>query len=267
MVVVVAACGGAATVPPAPVARTQDGIVVLDRAPPDALELHVRAIRWACTVTYPDDIVAPELKVPVGRAIKLIVATPESPENVQGLEVSLVGTAVKKPIVKDAPVEIVFRIVKPGTYQWKCPTLVPPPPRELLDADTAVSADAIAQQNPLKPLTAMVPADYAAMLAAAADPSDPVTFGSKLYLKKGCAACHTIDGTPRVGPSWKGIWGTEAKLSDGTTRTVDADYVNESILHPQAFARPGYPPAMPSFEGQLRDRELAAIIAFIASLK
>jgi cytochrome c oxidase subunit 2 len=57
------------------------------------------------------------------------------------------------------------------------------------------------------------------------------------------------------------------KLADGSTRTVDADYVKTSILHPTAFARPGFPPSMPSFEGQLRDREIDALVAFIASLK
>ena len=36
---------------------------------------------------------------------------------------------------------------------------------------------------------------------------------------------------------------------------------------PQAKSRPGFPPSMPSFEGQLKDREIEGLIAFIKSLK
>lgn len=268
-IVVLAACGGPAAKPPAPLTNTQDGIVVLATAPADALVLEVRAIRWACEVTHANGVITTDLRVPAGRPIKLIVATPEWPEQARGLEVSLVGTSVKKPIVKDAPVEIAFLIDKPGTYQWRCPTLVPPPLSPSLGPEIAESPDAVAQRDPIKPLTALSAADYDAMLVANGPEGagNPVTVGAKLYLNKGCVTCHTTDGSPRVGPSWKGIWGTSVKLDDGSTRTVDATYVRESVLHPQSFARPGYPPVMPSFEGQLRDRELAALVAYIESLR
>jgi cytochrome c oxidase subunit II len=39
------------------------------------------------------------------------------------------------------------------------------------------------------------------------------------------------------------------------------------VLAPQAKSRPGFPPSMPSFEGQLKDREIAGIIAYIKSLQ
>ena len=48
---------------------------------------------------------------------------------------------------------------------------------------------------------------------------------------------------------------------------MDENYIRESILSPQAKARPGYPPSMPSFEGQLKEKEIAGLIAYIKSLK
>jgi cytochrome c oxidase subunit II len=272
--VIVAACGGAPAKPlepakpPEPVANAQDEIVVLASAPPDAIVLEVRAIRWACAVTHARGVVTPDLTVPAGRPIKLIVTTPEWPAQAKGLAVSLVGTNVDKPIVKDAPVEIAFRLDKPGTYHWKCPTLVPPKPAYPIDPALA-GPEYLAQLDPVKPLVTVTDAEYRAMLDAndLEVPANRLALGAKLYQRKGCVSCHTIDGSPRVGPSWQGIWGSEAKLSDGSTRTVDADYVKESVLHPQAFARPGYPPVMPSFEGQIRDQELAALIAYIESLR
>ena len=48
---------------------------------------------------------------------------------------------------------------------------------------------------------------------------------------------------------------------------MDEDYIRESLLSPQAKARPGFPPSMPSFEGQLKEKEIHGIIAYIKSLQ
>ena len=97
---------------------------------------------------------------------------------------------------------------------------------------------------------------------------DPVMLGAALYQRKGCVTCHTIDGTPRVGPSFLHDAGTVATLSDGTSVTVDADYIRRSVRFPQAQARPGYPASMPTFDDSLlSDRELDAIVAYLGSLR
>ena len=95
---------------------------------------------------------------------------------------------------------------------------------------------------------------------------EKIALGKQLYEQKGCVQCHTLDGTARIGPSWKGIWGKTAALTDHSTRMVDETYVRESILFPQDFARPGYPAVMPSFERQLKGFEIDALTVLIASL-
>jgi cytochrome c oxidase subunit 2 len=95
----------------------------------------------------------------------------------------------------------------------------------------------------------------------------PVQLGEQLYQQRGCNACHTIDGTPSVGPSWKGLFGHEVTLQDGTKVTADENYIRESILEPQAKLVKGYQPVMPSFKGILTDEEISAIIAYIKTLK
>jgi cytochrome c oxidase subunit 2 len=95
----------------------------------------------------------------------------------------------------------------------------------------------------------------------------PAALGAQLYERKGCVACHSIDGSPRVGPSFKGSWGSQVVLGDGVTLVFDAAYLRESLAHPQAQARAGYPPSMPSFDGLLTDKEIRALEAFMQTLR
>jgi cytochrome c oxidase subunit 2 len=55
-------------------------------------------------------------------------------------------------------------------------------------------------------------------------------------------------------------------MKDGSTVRVDENYIRESILDPQAKVRAGFDPVMPTYQGRLKDREIAALIAYIESL-
>ncbi len=88
--------------------------------------------------------------------------------------------------------------------------------------------------------------------------------GRLLAEAKGCLGCHSVDGSPGAGPSWKGLLGKTETLTDGTTVVVDENYIKTSILNPNASVIKGYSPIMPAY--QLTDDELNAFIAFTASL-
>jgi cytochrome c oxidase subunit 2 len=92
--------------------------------------------------------------------------------------------------------------------------------------------------------------------------------GQKLYNEKGCVACHSIDGSLKVGPSWKGIYGKSEVMSDGSKVDVDENYIRESILNPNAKIVKSFSSGvMPSFQGQMTEEQLNAIIEFIKGLK
>lgn len=93
--------------------------------------------------------------------------------------------------------------------------------------------------------------------------------GEKLYTEKGCSACHSIDGSKRIGPSWKGIYGhTTTVVVNGSVQTVTVDdaYIKESMRDPGAKVVQGFPNVMPA-QQQLTDAEMNAIIDYMKTLK
>lgn len=88
--------------------------------------------------------------------------------------------------------------------------------------------------------------------------------GADLRRSEGCVACHSVDGSGGLGPTWKGIWGTEVELEGGGMATVDGDYVAESIREPQAKVVGGFSTQMPKFD--LTDEQVDAVTAYIRAL-
>lgn len=87
--------------------------------------------------------------------------------------------------------------------------------------------------------------------------------GRALAQAKGCVACHTVDGSAGVGPTWKGLFGKTETMADGSTALVDAAYVKAFVRNPQARIVKGFASIMPKIE--LTDEELSAVVAYIQS--
>ncbi|MCA9924346.1 MAG: cytochrome c oxidase subunit II [Anaerolineales bacterium] len=77
----------------------------------------------------------------------------------------------------------------------------------------------------------------------------------------GCEACHSIDGSAGVGPSWQGVYGRQETLDDGTTITVDDAYIRSSILDPGSQIVAGFANAMPANFGDRLTAQQADILA------
>lgn len=109
---------------------------------------------------------------------------------------------------------------------------------------------------------------FAMSMAGAATPAAGadirVAQGQALAQSRGCVACHTVDGSPRVGPTWKGLYGKTETMQDGSTALVDETYLQGFIRNPQARGVKGFPAVMPRIE--LSDEEMAALVAYIRSL-
>lgn len=114
------------------------------------------------------------------------------------------------------------------------------------------------------PTFAAMQANVRAAQAAGAGAGSLAERGRALADAKGCVACHTIDGSQRVGPTWKGLYGKTENMRDGSTAKVDEKFLRDFIRDPQARGIKGFAPVMPKIE--LSDEELAALVAYIQTL-
>lgn len=95
---------------------------------------------------------------------------------------------------------------------------------------------------------------------------EPLRLGQILYTTKGCVACHSVDGAKNTGPTWKDLFGKSHEMADGSVVVADENYIRESILVPAAKIVKGYPNQMPSYQGQLNEKQLEALILYMKSI-
>lgn len=88
--------------------------------------------------------------------------------------------------------------------------------------------------------------------------------GQELSTGLGCVACHTVDGSPGVGPSWEGMWGRTEMLTNGNTVVVDEAYFRESLIDPPRKMVAGYPNVMLRYF--LEEEEITALMEFAKQL-
>ena len=94
----------------------------------------------------------------------------------------------------------------------------------------------------------------------------PAEIGQRIVANQ-CAACHSIDGETRLGPTFLDVYGDEREMADGSTELADEQYIREQILYPRRRTVAGFDPnAMPSFQGLLSDREIDGVIAYLQSI-
>ena len=106
---------------------------------------------------------------------------------------------------------------------------------------------------------------------AAVDIESPTATGKRIMQNIGCFACHTLDGTRLVGPSFKGIWDTQRTVVTGREThqvLVDEEYIKSSIYDPNADLVEGYSKGlMLSYEGQLSEDDITNIVEYLKTLK
>lgn len=119
----------------------------------------------------------------------------------------------------------------------------------------------------------MAPAKKMTKAKSAGAPVVLHVLGAKLYVSMGCNACHTNNGMPGAGPTWKNLAGYPQTLTNGKTKIADYKYLRYMILHPDKDVVKGFAPIMPPiYAAQLsgpahpHEQKLNALIWYINTL-
>ena len=215
--------------------------------PADAMVVNVTGKKWFWQFDYAGKSMLNELVVPVGRPIKLMMTSEDVIHSFY-----IPNFRVKKDVVPNRYSMIWFEAKETGLFQVFCTEYCG-------DGHSAMLAT----------LRVLSQADYDKWLSESELSSDiPLDqLGKKLYEAKACNTCHSVDGSAKVGPSWKGVFGKSRPLASGLSVIADENYIRESITAPQAKVTKGFAPVMPTYAGLLKDREILAIIEYIKTLK
>lgn len=234
-------------------------------SPPDAIDVRVTGRKWYWTVEYPDypgvqltsNVEEPvvSLIVPKGRPVRL---TMTSADVIHSFYIP--AFRIKKDVVPGRYTNMWFEPTRVGEFNLFC---------------TEYCGDWHSKMTGV--VKVLEPEQFEAALQEAGklemeEGESLAAFGERIYSRRGCNACHSVDGSKATGPTWKGVWGSTEQFVDGGSVTVEGaegeNYIKESILNPNAKIVAGYAGVgMPSFQGQLNDEQITAIIEYIKTLK
>ena len=216
---------------------------------------------WSWSFEYENGKQSTELYVPVGKAIKVNL---ESEDVLHSFFIP--AYMVKQDAVPGLTQFVWFLPEKEGTYNIFCAEYCGQRHSYMITKCVVVPGEEFAKWVEsdvaiVSPAEGASEEELQAQLAQA---------GERLSVLKGCNACHSVDGSPLVGPTYKGLYGkTEMVITDGTRRevTVDDAYIRRSMLEPNADLTEGFQPLMPSQAGLVTDEEIDALIAYLKTLQ
>ncbi len=240
-----------------------EGYKFMKTPPDDAIQVKVTGRMWSWMHEYENGVQSPELYVPVNKPVKLNLSSQDVIHSYY-----IPAFKVKQDAVAGVPnLFLWFSAYQTGDYHVFCAeycgnghsrmmTWVHVVTQEEFDAWLKTEGDKVAE---LKKAT-----------ESGADAGTLHILGEQLAKSKGCVACHSVDGSKVIGPTWKGVYGTtETVVTAGQERavTVDDEYIKRSMLEPTADVVKGYQPLMPSQQGMVNESEIMALTQYIKSLK
>jgi cytochrome c oxidase subunit 2 len=252
-------------------------------APANAMEIRVIAKQWQWTFQYDDGVTSDHLVVPINKPIKLVMSSQDVLHSF-----FVPNFRVKQDVVPGMYTSVWFEARVPGEHQVFCAEycgtthsgmlariiVLEPAKYELWKAGKIkfdnnikiATPDHIQFAATNKTTDKLSDTQSSAVTLASAHIPLPEQ-GKKLVQAKGCVACHSLDGSSKIGPSYKGIFGKTTELQDGSKVVVDENYIRESIERPEKKIVKGFNPVMPPYtKDMVSEENMNAIIAYIKSL-
>jgi cytochrome c oxidase subunit 2 len=217
------------------------------QVPDNAIPLKAYGQMWSWMFEYPNGKKSPELIVPLNQPVKLDLISRDVLHSLY-----IPAFRIKEDVVPGKNNYMWFTAQVEGEYDLFC-------------------AEYCGDRHSymLSKVKVLPEAEYNAWLAQSDIPVDERP-GHTVLKQNGCIACHSLDGSRIVGPSFKGIYGHEVEvITNGQERTllVDDAYIVSSIYEPNADVVKGFNPGlMISYKQQVSEEDIKKIIDYIKGL-
>jgi len=216
------------------------------RNPPgNAMPVNVIAREWSWLFEYENGKQSDVLRVPVNKPVKLILT---SVDVIHSLFIP--AFRIKEDCVPGMKTHLWFNANETGTYDIFCTEYC-----------------GVGHSHMLSKVIVMPVNDFESWYQVKKTAA-PAKKEHDLLESKGCLGCHSIDGSRKIGPTFKGLYESKViVLTNGKERAIVADeeYLKKSISDPQADIVKGYPPVMPAITAT--KEEMEEIIEYLETLK
>lgn len=212
--------------------------------PEEGMQFHVTGKQWMWRIQHPTgQREINSLHVPVSEPIVITMISEDVIHDFY-----MPAFRVKADVVPGMYTQIWFQATEVGTYHLFCAEYCGTSHSEMIGE-----------------VVVMDSADYEQWLSGQPAGLDPVEAGRVLFENNRCDTCHAA-GAGQRGPEIEGLFGEYVLLEDGQTILFDEEYVRTSILEPKQHVTKGFEPVMPTYQGQLGEEQILALIAYIKSL-
>lgn len=238
------------------------GWVVYQRmvtAPEDAMEVRVLGKQWSWQFQYDDGrVYSNQLFVPVNKAVKLVMTSEDVLHSF-----FVPNFRVKQDVVPGMYTTVWFEATVTGEHQVFCAEYCGAAHSGMLAMVIALEPSKweLFKKGKYEHPVAALDALGTSVGVQASLP------GRKVAETKGCFACHSEDGSRKIGPSFKGVFGREESLADSSKIKVDEAYIRESLENPLAKVVAGFAPTMPPYKGQMSEQEIGDLLDYLKALK
>lgn len=227
-------------------------------APRDAMVVDVTGRQWAWSFAYPNGKQADEMYVALDRPVKVNL---HSADVLHGFYIA--AFRVKADVVPGRTNYLWFTPTLLGTFDIQCTVMCG------LHHTYMLSKVHVLPEEDFKAWYFSDEHAPEAVKAQAAPAAVSVSdAGFALLQENNCVVCHSVDGSEKVGSTFKGLFGKrETVRAGGTEMEVVADetYLSRAIREPGTHTVEGYPPTMPA--PSLTDDEVDQVVAYIKALK
>jgi len=212
--------------------------------PANAMNIYVVGKQWMWKVEHPGgqhEINA--LHVPVNEPVQLTLISQDVFHSF-----SIPDFRVKREAIPGRYTSVWFEATKTGTYHLFC--------TQYCGTDHSHMTGEV---------VVMSPEDFRKWLAGSTSGQSLAQDGERLFASLSCNACHNSRPDAR-GPNLVGVYGSKLTLTTGQTVTADDAFLRQAILNPSAHVMQGYVPIMPTYQGQISEEGVIALVEYLKNL-